>query len=48
MGDKRSVWHNYQGQRRDNMLYGDGHIDYSRLPQTMDVTQPVDPNFTWW
>jgi len=30
------------------MLYGDGHIDYSRLPQTMDVTQPVDPNFTWW
>jgi prepilin-type N-terminal cleavage/methylation domain-containing protein len=46
--DKRSSWHNYQGQRRDNMLYGDGHLDYSRLPQTMDVAQPVNPNFTWW
>jgi prepilin-type N-terminal cleavage/methylation domain-containing protein len=48
VGDKRSAWHNYQGQRRDNMLYGDGHIDYSRLPETMDVNQPVNINFTWW
>jgi hypothetical protein len=30
------------------MLYGDGHLDYSRLPLTMDVAQPVDANFTWW
>jgi type II secretory pathway pseudopilin PulG len=48
VGDKRSAWHNYQGQRRDNMLYGDGHLDYSKLPATMDVTQPVDSNWTWW
>jgi hypothetical protein len=48
VGDTRSAWHNYQSQRRDNMLYGDGHLEYSRLPETMDVAQPVDLNFTWW
>jgi hypothetical protein len=48
VGDTRSSWHNYQGQRRDNMLYGDGHLEYSKLPATMDVTQVVDVNFTWW
>jgi prepilin-type N-terminal cleavage/methylation domain-containing protein len=48
VGDQRSAWHNYQGQRRDNMLYGDCHVDYSKLPATMDVAQPVNINFTWW
>jgi prepilin-type N-terminal cleavage/methylation domain-containing protein/prepilin-type processing-associated H-X9-DG protein len=43
-----SVWHNYKGQRRLNMLYGDGHVALSKLPATMDVNQPVDMNFTWW
>jgi type II secretory pathway pseudopilin PulG len=46
--DTRSAWHNYKGQRRDNMLYGDVHVDYSKLPDTMNVSQPVDINFTWW
>jgi prepilin-type N-terminal cleavage/methylation domain-containing protein len=46
--DRRSAWHNYQGQRRDNMLYGDTHVDYSKLPATMNVAQPVDIDFTWW
>jgi prepilin-type processing-associated H-X9-DG protein len=48
VGDTRSAWHNYQGQRRCNMLYADGHIAYSKMPDVMDVTQPVDLNFTWW
>jgi prepilin-type N-terminal cleavage/methylation domain-containing protein/prepilin-type processing-associated H-X9-DG protein len=43
-----SVWHNYKGQRRLNMLYGDGHVGNSRLPATMSVSQPVDINYTWW
>jgi len=46
--DVRSAWHNYKGQRRDIMLYGDTHVDYSKLPDTMDINQPVDLNFTWW
>jgi prepilin-type N-terminal cleavage/methylation domain-containing protein len=46
--DVRSSWHNYKGQRRENMLYGDTHVDYSKLPDTMNVSQAVDLNFTWW
>jgi prepilin-type processing-associated H-X9-DG protein len=46
--DSRSGWHNYRGQRRMNMLYGDGHLDYSKLPATMSMTQPVDINAFWW
>ena len=44
----QSVWHNYKGQRRLNMLYGDGHVATPKLPATMDVYQAVDMNFTWW
>ena len=44
----QSVWHNYKGQRRLNMLYGEGHVASSKLPNTMDVNQSVDMNFTWW
>ncbi len=44
----QSVWHNYKGQRRLNILYGDGHVANSKLPATMDVYQTVDVNFTWW
>jgi len=44
----QSVWHNYRGQRRLNMLYGEGHVAISKLPATMNVNQPVDLNFTWW
>jgi len=44
----QSVWHNYKGQRRLNILYGDSHVAGSRLPATMDVNQTVDLNFTWW
>jgi prepilin-type N-terminal cleavage/methylation domain-containing protein len=46
--DKRGIWHNYKDQRRENMLYGDTHVEYSKLPISMDVNQPVDLNFTWW
>ena len=44
----QSIWHNYKGQRRLNMLYGEGHVAISKLPATMNVNQPVDLNFTWW
>src|SRR5208282_607126 len=44
----QSVRHNYKGQRRLNMLYGDGHVENSKLPATLDVYQPVDINYLWW
>jgi len=44
----QSVWHNNKGHRRLNMVYGDGHVDISTLPDTLNINQPVDMNFIWW
>ena len=48
--DPRSVWHNYKGQSRFNMMFGDGHVQFFRFPKEMPdwLGTPVDPNFTWW
>jgi prepilin-type N-terminal cleavage/methylation domain-containing protein/prepilin-type processing-associated H-X9-DG protein len=46
--DERSAWHNYQGQRRMDVLYADGHVDYSKLPATVDLNLPVDMEAAWW
>jgi prepilin-type N-terminal cleavage/methylation domain-containing protein/prepilin-type processing-associated H-X9-DG protein len=49
--DRRSIWHNFKGQPRFNMLFGDGHIEFFRFPdQTPDwIWDPKpDPGFTWW
>jgi prepilin-type processing-associated H-X9-DG protein len=49
--DPKSIWHNYKGQSRFNMLFGDGHVAFYRFPKEMpDWTySPVpDVNFTWW
>jgi len=46
---QQGVWHNNSGQRRLNMLYGDSHVEVSKLDATtVSVSQPVDINFTWW
>ena len=37
----KSVWHNYLGQRRHNIGWGDGHVEYWRFPPSME-----DP-FLW-
>jgi prepilin-type N-terminal cleavage/methylation domain-containing protein/prepilin-type processing-associated H-X9-DG protein len=49
--DRRSLWHNFKGQPRFNMLFGDGHVEYFRFPEeTPDwIWDPKpDPEFTWW
>lgn len=49
--DKRSVWHNYRGKPRYNMLFGDGHVTFFEFPkQTPNWiwSPPPDPNFLWW
>ena len=43
-----SVWHNYKGERRLNMLFGDGHVASSKLPAIFPVGTAVDINFAWW
>jgi hypothetical protein len=46
--DQRSVWHNFKGQRRENVLYGDGHVAYFYFPDNVTTTQPVDMGYAWW
>lgn len=48
---ERSVWHNARGERKHNMLYGDGHIDYWRIPDRYDRESEgrlPDRAFLWW
>ena len=49
--DPKYMWHNYKGQRRIVMLFGDGHVEFYRFPKEMPgwIWAPApDPNFLWW
>ena len=44
-------WHNYQGQRRFNMLFADGHVEFFQFPADTSSHQfsPVpSPGFLYW
>jgi prepilin-type N-terminal cleavage/methylation domain-containing protein/prepilin-type processing-associated H-X9-DG protein len=46
-------WHNYRGQHRYNMLFGDGHVEFFMLPNLYSLASdpssiPPDPNYVWW
>jgi prepilin-type N-terminal cleavage/methylation domain-containing protein/prepilin-type processing-associated H-X9-DG protein len=49
-----AIWHNYKGQRRMNMLWGDAHVAASPFPNTMPLTltpaYSLDGNSygNWW
>jgi prepilin-type N-terminal cleavage/methylation domain-containing protein/prepilin-type processing-associated H-X9-DG protein len=50
-GDPSSWWHNNKGQRRQNMLFGDGHVVFYRFPEEIKnwiYTPLPDPTFLWW
>ena len=49
--NSKDVWHNFRGERYENMLFGDGHAQAYRFPKEItlwDYNPPPDPNFTWW
>lgn len=49
--DPKTWWHNSRGQRRFNMLFGDGHVEFYRFPDQMADwiwSPPYDRNFLWW
>lgn len=49
--DQRSIWHNYKGKSRFNMLFGDGHVEfYSFPPELANWTFDPKPSrtWTWW
>jgi hypothetical protein len=44
-------WHNSKGDRKEAMLWGDGHISFYQFPTNAyvetDVVTP-DPNYLFW
>jgi prepilin-type processing-associated H-X9-DG protein len=49
--DPKTWWHNFRGQRRQNMLFGDGHVVFFQFPDDIKnwiYSPPPDPTFTWW
>jgi len=49
--DKRSIWHNYKGRSRFNMLFGDGHVEFYLFPDKLkDWTFDPIParDWLWW
>ncbi len=46
----RHAWHNYRGQERFNMLFGDGHVEFFRFPKDMPDRIWLPPQVTnaWW
>ncbi len=51
INDPKTWWHNYRGQRRQNMLFGDGHVVFYRFPNDIRnwiYSPPPDPAFLWW
>ena len=50
--DLFSQWHNYKGQYRFNVLFGDSHTAFFSFPldtYKWNYTGPKpDPSFTWW
>ena len=50
-GQPSSWWHNSRGQRRQNMLFGDGHVVFFKFPDEIKdwIYSPApDPSFLWW
>lgn len=51
INNSRSVWHNYKGRSRYNMLFGDGHVEFFQFPKetpTWIFDPKPDPKFRWW
>lgn len=51
VNDPKSWWHNDRGQRRQNLLFGDGHVKYFKFPDEIKNwvhSPPPDHTFLWW
>jgi prepilin-type processing-associated H-X9-DG protein len=51
VNDPKSWWHNNRGQRRQNLLFADGHVVFYLFPNDIKnwINTPLpDPTFLWW
>jgi prepilin-type N-terminal cleavage/methylation domain-containing protein/prepilin-type processing-associated H-X9-DG protein len=48
--DERSQWHNFKGEARYNMVFGDGHVEFVRWPDEFTNWAGFGPdiNWKWW
>ena len=50
--DPWSQWHNYKGEYRFNVMWGDSHTSFFKFPKetySWNYSGPApDPKFTWW
>jgi prepilin-type processing-associated H-X9-DG protein len=49
--NERSIWHNFKGEARYNMAFGDGHVEFVRWPDefiTWVKVPPPDMSWKWW
>lgn len=51
--DTKSIWHNYKGKSRFNMLFGDGHVEFYLFPEPRQMEIWIfDPkpnrDWKWW
>jgi prepilin-type N-terminal cleavage/methylation domain-containing protein/prepilin-type processing-associated H-X9-DG protein len=50
-GSPGAWWHNYKGERKFNMLYGDGHVVFYTFPTNTPLFQAgpaPSPTFIYW
>jgi prepilin-type N-terminal cleavage/methylation domain-containing protein/prepilin-type processing-associated H-X9-DG protein len=48
LSSPRSNWHTLKGRRQVNILFGDSHVDYPKMPDTMVLNTTVDMSMDWW
>lgn len=49
--DPKSIWHNYKGRSRFNMLFGDGHVEFYLFPEELAgwIFNPgPSQEWKWW
>jgi prepilin-type N-terminal cleavage/methylation domain-containing protein/prepilin-type processing-associated H-X9-DG protein len=45
INNKKTAWHNFRGQRRNNILFGDGHCELFKFPREFEPS--VSPGIDW-
>ena len=51
VSNPESWWHNFKGQRRQNMLFADGHVVFFQFPDQITnwISTPLpDVHYLWW
>ncbi len=51
LNDRSAWWHNCEDQRRQNMLFADGHATFLKFAKESAgwvYDRPPDPGYLWW